>query len=81
MSSAFVILNESFPINVDIPTTEIVENKCYPTLQAAMSALADIAEEFDVYVEDDANSVYVPTEGTHLESDEYYIVELEMHNG
>jgi len=80
MSEVFIILNESTPIGVDAPVTE-VQPKYYTSLQAAMDALADIAEDYGIYIEDDANSVYVPVEGTHLESDEYYIVELEKHNG
>ena len=77
MSYVYVILNESTPLGVDLVVTEIVP-PAYWTYEKALDALATIAEDNGVFLEDDATSVYVPVGGTHLESDEYYVVELEM---
>ena len=79
MSNVYAILNESAPVGVDLVITEIVQPLRW-TYEEALADLQQIAEENGVYLEDDASSVYVPVGGTHLESDEYYIVELEVSN-
>jgi hypothetical protein len=77
MSSVYLILNETTFHGTDQITTEVVEATM--ELQVALDWLADLAEEHDIYVEDDANSVVLTGEyGTGIETDEYYIVEMEL---
>lgn len=75
MSSAFLILNETTFIGTDQVTTEPVE--LFDNLQSAMDWLAELAADNDVVIEDDANSVYIPP-AIGMETDEYYIVEMEL---
>jgi hypothetical protein len=77
--NVYAIFNESSPIGSDLVITEVVQPLRF-TYEEALADLQQIAEDNDVYVEDDASSVYVPVMGTHLESDEYYIVEMEVSN-
>lgn len=71
-----LILNETTFRGTDNVSTEVVA--AFYTLQSAMDWIQDLAEEHGVYVEDDANSVYLRPEFDHVESDEYYIVEMEV---
>lgn len=75
MSQAYLILNETTFIGTDQITTEPVE--LYDNLQGAVDWLADLALDNDVQIEEDANSVYLPPQ-TGMETDEYYIVEMEL---
>lgn len=77
MTSVFVIINESLPKGSNIVLTEIVQPARW-TYQEALDDLADIAYDAGVKVDEDATSVYVPTKGTYLDADEYYITELEV---
>lgn len=77
MPSVFVIINESKPVGSDIVLTEVVP----PARSSAsdiMDDLRDIAHDSGVDIGPDDTSVYVPVKGTHLETDEYYIIELEV---
>lgn len=75
MSTVYLILNETTFIGTDQVTTEPVE--VYDNLQGAMDWIHELAQDHDVLVEDDANSVYIPpAEG--IETDEYYIIEMEL---
>ncbi len=75
MSTAYLILNETTFTGTDQVTTEPVE--LFDNLQGAVDWLADLADENGVQVEEDANSVYIPP-NIGMESDEYYIVEMEL---
>jgi hypothetical protein len=79
LKNAYAILNEATPIGAAFPITEILQ-PVYTNYQAALDGLADIADDAGVGLEDEA-SVSLPVKGTHLETDEYYIVELELSNG
>lgn len=80
MSDIFLILNETTFHGTDMITTEVVA-PAHPTLQSALDAIQEIAEELEVAIEDDADSVTVEgVYGTGIATDEYYIVELEMKN-
>lgn len=75
MSTVYLILNETTFLGTDQVTTEPVE--VYDNLQGAMDWIHELAQDHDVHVEDDANSVYIPpAEG--IETDEYYIIEMEL---
>ncbi len=80
MSEIYVILNESFPVGADLPITEIVSGYYYERLDDASEAIAEIARSAGIETEGGASSVYLPVAGTHLKSDEYYIVELGLDN-
>lgn len=74
MSTKYLILNETTFIGTDQISTEPVS--LHATLQGAMDWLHDLAVDNDVFIEEDANSVYIPpAEG--IETDEYYIIEME----
>ena len=77
MDSVFVVINESQPKGAPMVLTEIVHPARW-SYQEALDDLRDIAEEAGVYLDEDASTVYVPIQNTHLESDEYYIIELEV---
>ena len=74
MTTKYLILNETTFIGTDQISTEPVS--LHSTLDGACGWLADLAEEHDVFIEDDANSIYIPP-ATGIETDEYYIVEME----
>jgi hypothetical protein len=76
MSEVFIILNESEPRGVGSPVTEVTPY-WYDSLQGAMDALASIGEPYGVFLGEDDSSIKIPVDGTSLEYDEYYIVELE----
>ena len=77
MSTVYLILNETTFHGTNQVTTEVVEASL--DLQVVMNWIADLAEENGIYVEDDANSVILPGfGGTGIETDEYYIVEMEL---
>ena len=76
MSTKYLILNETTFHGTDQVTTEVTS--LHASLQGALDAIHDIAEELEVEVEDDANSVVVDgVYGTGIETDEYYIIEIE----
>jgi hypothetical protein len=75
MSSAYLILNETTFTGTDQITTEPVE--LFDNLQGAIDWLSELALDQGVQVEDDANSVYIPP-NVGMETDEYYIVEMEL---
>ena len=77
MSNIYVIINESLPKGSNLVLTEIVPPARW-TYQEALDDLADIAYDNGVEVDAEDSSVYVPVKGTHLETDEYYIIELEV---
>lgn len=77
MSTAYLILNETTFIGTDQISTEPVS--LHATLEGAVKWLADLAADNDVYIEPDANSVYIPP-NTGIDTDEYYIVEMEMND-
>lgn len=77
MDRVFLIMNESFPTSGDIPITEIVP-PAWLDYQSALGALSDIAADSGLSLQDGESSVYLPVKGTHLDSDEYYIIELEV---
>lgn len=75
--SVFLILNETTFHGTDAITTEVTS--AHDDLQGAMDEIQDIAEDLEVEVEDDANSVTVDGQhGTGIATDEYYIVEMEL---
>lgn len=76
MATVYVIMNESFPKGADFPLTEVVSPARW-TYDDAVDDLADIARDAGVEL-DDESSVYVPPKGSHLETDEYYIIPLEV---
>lgn len=79
MSTKYLILNETTFHGTDQVTTEVTS--LHASLQGAMDAIHDLAEELEVEVEDDANSVVVDgVSGTGIETDEYYIIEIEEKN-
>lgn len=77
MDTIYLIINESFPVGMTTPMTEVVQ-PAWRTLQDALQGLNDIASEYGLTLEDEETSVFLPVEGTHLESDEYYIIEMEV---
>ncbi len=76
MATIYVIMNESFPKGADFPLTEVISPGRW-TYNDAVDDLADIARDAGVEL-DDESSVYVPPKGEHLETDEYYIIPLEV---
>lgn len=72
---AFLILNETTFIGTNQVTTEPVS--LHETLTGAVEWLAELASDNDVLIDEDANSVYLPPQ-IGMESDEYYIVEMEL---
>lgn len=79
VSTKYLILNETTFHGTEQVTTEVTS--LHATLQGAMDEISNIAKDLDVYVEDDANSVVVEGEyGTGIETDEYYIIEMEEKN-
>ena len=75
--SIFVIVNEFEPKGGN-PSVEIVENKYYSTETQAWEALRDMAAEFGAYLGPDDSDFSVDLrDDSHLEYDEYYIIELE----
>lgn len=76
MTTKYLILNETTFHGVDQVTTEVTS--LHATLQGALDEIHEIAEDLEVEVEDDANSVVALGEyGTGIQTDEYYIVEIE----
>lgn len=76
MSTKYLILNETTFHGTEQVTTEVTS--LHASLQGAMDEIHDIAEDLEVEVEDDANSVVVEgAYGTGIETDEYYIIEIE----
>ena len=76
MSTKYLILNETTFHGTDQVTTEVTS--LHASLQGALDAIHELAEELEVEVEDDANSVVVDgVYGTGIETDEYYIIEIE----
>ena len=76
-NTVYLILNETTFHGTDQVTTEVVEATLH--LQFALDWLFELAQENDIYSEDDANSVVLPgAYGTGIEADEYYIVEMEL---
>lgn len=79
MSTKYLILNETTFHGTDQVTTEVTS--LHASLQGALDAIHDIAKELDVEVEDDADSVVVDgVYGTGIETDEYYMIEIEEKN-
>jgi hypothetical protein len=76
MATVYLIMNESFPKGANFPLSEIVSPARW-SYQDAVDDLADIAREAGVEL-DDESSVYLPPKGDHLETDEYYIIPLEV---
>ncbi len=75
--TVYLILNETTFHGTDQVTTEVVEASL--DLQVVLDSIQDIANDNEVYVEDDANSVVLKGEyGTGVDTDEYYIVEMEL---
>lgn len=80
VSEVFLILNETTFHGTEQVTTEVTS--AHGSLQSALDEIQDIAEELEVVVEPDASSVVVEGEyGTGIETDEYYIIEMELKNG
>jgi hypothetical protein len=67
-SVIYVIYSES--VFNDAVSVEIVGNEWFPTYNAALSALDDIAGEFDIRLEEDESSFFVRSGGSTVE---YYI--------
>jgi hypothetical protein len=79
VSTKYLILNETTFHGTDQVTTEVTS--LHASLQGALDAIHELAEELEVEVEDDANSVVVDgVYGTGIETDEYYIIEIEEKN-
>lgn len=79
MTTKYLVLNETTFHGTDQVTTEVTA--LHATLQGALDEIHEIAEELEVVVEDDASSVTAVGEyGTGIESDEYYIIEIEEKN-
>jgi len=79
VSTKYLILNETTFHGTDQVTTEVTS--LHASLQGALDAIHDIAKELDVEVEDDADSVVVDgVYGTGIETDEYYMIEIEEKN-
>lgn len=78
MTNIFVILNESISKYAPgMPVTEIVQPARWQ-YQDAMDDLTDLAKDNGVEIDHESTSVFLPVENSHLESDEYYIIELEV---
>jgi hypothetical protein len=78
VSDIYLILNETTFHGTDAITTEVV-SPAHPNLQSALDGIQDIAEELEVVIDDDADSVTVEgPSGTGIATDEYYIIEMEM---
>jgi hypothetical protein len=75
VTSVYAIFNESAPTGTDLVLTEVVQPLRW-SYDDALQDLRDIAAEAGVTLDSESTSVYVPVKGTHLETDEYYIVEL-----
>lgn len=72
----YLILNETVYRSDSQVTSEPVI--LFQSKQDALDWIQDIAEEYDVEIAPDADSVYLPPPGQHIESDEYYITEMEL---
>lgn len=68
-------MNDEEVIGVGVETSPV---SLWTNHQAALDELHAIATESGVEY-DWSGSVALPTGGTHLDSDEYYIVEMELH--
>lgn len=78
MATTYVILNESVSHYAGgMPITEVVQPARWE-YQDALDDLADLAKDNGVELEEGSSSVFLPVQGTHLESDEYYIISLEV---
>ncbi len=75
MTTKYLVINEATLRGTDTVVTEFV--RLHATLQGALDYIHELAAEHDVFVEDDADSVYLPSDYGHIESDEYYIAEIE----
>lgn len=73
----FVIVNESNPTGTNLVLTEVIQPARY-SYQEALDDLADIARDAGVQLDGDESSVFVPVKGTHLATDEYYVMALEV---
>ena len=69
MSSVIYIIYSESAFN-DTVTVEVVGNEWFPTYNAALTALDDLAREFDVMLEEDESSFSVRSGGSTVE---YYI--------
>lgn len=74
----YLILNEVTFRGTDQIATEPVS--LHATLQGAMDWLHDLADDNGLIVEPDADSIYVPPLSDHIQSDEYYIIEMELND-
>lgn len=77
MTEAYLVLNETTFYGTNQVSTEA--SSLHATLAGAVDWLATLAEQHGVDIEDDANSVYIPApSGSGIETDEYYIIEMEL---
>lgn len=78
MSDTFyIIINETTFRATDNISTEVLPEG-YTSLQRAVDFIHELADEYGVYVEDDADSVYLPPSAEYITSDEYYIAEVSI---
>lgn len=76
---AFLIMNDTVFDGVGGIQTEVVTG--YNDLNHALQFIYDISLDFGVTPGDGAWSVAVPPETSYVESDVYYIQELEIQDG
>lgn len=74
MSSKFVVTNEFQPNNSDNVSTEIIG--VFSSYENAYEALADLAVANEVYLSANSDSFQVDDPASHLEFDEYLILEF-----
>lgn len=72
--SKFIIVNEYQPYGSDNASTEI--RGVFSDYDKAWDALKDLAIERDAFLPKDSDSFQVETDDTHLEFDEYLIMEF-----
>lgn len=75
MATIYVIINEFFPEGAIVPASEVISPARWK-YEDALEDLADIARAAGVEVDADS-SISLPAPD-HLESDEYYIIPLEV---
>lgn len=77
MVAAYLIINETTYKGTDAMSVEPVV--LFGNLQSAMDWLQDLAEDNDLTIEPDADSVSIPGgDRAGVEWDEYYIAEMEL---
>jgi len=74
----YLILNEAVVAADDSCVVTEVVHPAWSTRQLALDALAEIAADAGVTLEDDCDSLYLPLKSSYFSSDEYYVMETEI---